>query len=86
MSSLPKKMPCVPDGWEVTTHGDQYLIIRGPAGFVTVSLVARVFRLGHTATHGPAHPRSRPAFGRGWMQKVVDDAVRALKGLEASRD
>lgn len=73
----------IPDGWTIRPmgqHGDQAIIqSSGPhAGMVTVDFERRVFRGGHS-TAGRGHGPNEKPVGRGWNQKLVDEAVKWLR-------
>lgn len=78
--------PTLPAGWASEDWGGQ-LVLKAPAlvghvpyaGYVTVDFSRRCFRSG-SVTIGPAASQATYT-GRGWRQRLIDDAVAWLQGV-----
>lgn len=74
--------PILPGGWTTEDLGNSQLLISAPQGritcSVTIDLRARGWRGGITRT-GLLESRDRRYSGRGWRQRLIDDAVKYLQ-------
>lgn len=76
----------VPDGWmiERMVNDDDYAILCWPPhGNMTVDFAGRCFRLGISTVGRIDGPKKRPT-GRGWSQRLVDEAVARLREINSS--
>lgn len=69
----------LPAGWVAEDYGAGDVVIRSPHGSVTIDVERRIFKLGYGI--GPPRPYSMACkyTGRGWLGRLVDDAIKALK-------
>lgn len=80
--------PTLPEGWTSEVQGEHHTVIRSPFGCVTVcwgrglDYRTRGFRSGLSSI-GKLTSKGRYE-GRGWMQRLVTDAVKWLQDVEAS--
>jgi hypothetical protein len=69
----------IPHGWLVewtTPSQGKRLLVESARGFVTIDLDRRGFRLGIVDR---VEPNPTKYAGRGWIDRLVDDAVAALR-------
>jgi hypothetical protein len=80
-----KRVLELPEGWihEPSWRGkcDCEVVIAPGIGYVTIDFHKRNFALG-CYTHVPYPPHGKVLTGRGWAQKLVAAAVKALRGCE----
>lgn len=77
----------LPEGWtlEMLPRQPDYALLSAPSGryMVTLDFRKRGFRSGYSTTGllvGEAWNKKRKMYGgRGWRQKIVDDAVASLQ-------
>lgn len=84
---MPNQLPAniiLPEGWTGEACGESFALYRDPSnGAVTVSFDRRWWNLGwgYSTTSCNIHgctSRGTKYSGRGWQQKLIDDAVTAL--------
>lgn len=63
----------LPNGWHVWPSGKDAFAITCGEGFVSIDFQKRSFELGHTPVFTD---RSDTYTGRGWKQRLVDDAIK----------
>jgi hypothetical protein len=67
----------LPDGFDFTCHShDRFFITNESFGIATIYPFKRNYALGG---NNPCRDSTK-YNGRGWLQKIVDDAVASLKG------
>ena len=68
----------LPDGWHTWPTYKDALAITCGEGFVSIDFQKRAFEAGHTRVFTD---RSDIYTGRGWKQRLVDDAIKHLELL-----
>lgn len=75
----------VPDGWSVESRRPNELTILAPHGGVTLDIGGRFYQLGFGIRPPRPYSMAQKYTGRGWRDRLVADAVKALEECREAR-